>query len=96
MAHSCGQPATLRVLSYTAPTFEELCQPTSLSTEMTESSITVKWTQCPLQKIPSIKQLEIQKYVVTIFPSSRRHMREVDFDAQLEVEILHKLHFKGF
>merc|ERR1719264_312455 len=27
VAHSCGLPATLRVLTYTAPTFAGLCQP---------------------------------------------------------------------
>merc|ERR1719186_1421056 len=27
IAHSCGKSATLRVLSYTAPSFEKLCQP---------------------------------------------------------------------
>ena len=39
VAHSCGQPSTLRVLSYTAPTFAELCQPTLKKESFTENSL---------------------------------------------------------
>ena len=87
VAHSCGQPATLRVLSYTAPTFAELCQPKLQPIIMTENSIRVVWTPSPLQSIKTTKQIMIQKYVVTIFPSSNSNMITVlAGDAEHEVE----------
>jgi len=87
VAHTCGQPATLRVLSYTAPTFAQLCQPALKTITMTETSIKLTWKPCPLQHIESAKRLIVQKYVTTIFPYSRHHMRTIDAqDNEHEVE----------
>ena len=77
VAHTCGQPATLRVLSYTAPTFAKLCQPALKNVTMTETSIKLCWEPCPLQHIESSKPLIVQKYVTTIFPYSRHHMKTI-------------------
>lgn len=77
VAHSCGQPATLRVLSYTAPTFYELCKPEVEDVIMTESSIKLSWKPCKLQNIEVSKQLEVQKYVITIYPTDKHRTYEV-------------------
>ena len=77
VAHSCGQPATLRVLSYTAPTFYELCKPELQDVVMTESSIKLSWKPCKLQNIRVSKQLEVQKYVITIYPTDKHRTYEV-------------------
>ena len=77
VAHSCGQPATLRVLSYTAPTFYELCKPELAEVNMTESSIKLFWKPCKLQNIRVSKQLEVQKYVITIYPTDKHRTYEV-------------------
>ena len=78
VAHSCGLPATLRVLTYTAPTFAGLCQPVVkpglADLVMGPDRIKVLWTPCPLQSIKTAKQIMIQKYVVTIFPSATSNM----------------------
>ena len=53
IAHTCGLPATLRVLSYTAPKFERLCQPVvnlERDLELTETSVRVSWSPAPLQE----------------------------------------------
>ena len=70
VAHTCGQPATLRVLSFTAPTFANLCQPELETVTMTETSIKITWKRAPLQSLTGIRQLELQRYVATIFPPS--------------------------
>ena len=49
VAHTCGSPATLRVLSFTAPTFANLCQPELEALTMTETSIKITWKRAPLQ-----------------------------------------------
>jgi hypothetical protein len=52
IAHTCGLPATLRVLSYTAPKFERLCQPLvnpEKDLELTETTLRVAWSPAPLQ-----------------------------------------------
>merc|ERR1711892_1356082 len=77
VAHTCGQPATLRVLSYTAPTFAKLCQPALKNVTMTETSIKLTWKPCPVQHIESSKRLIVQKYMTTIFPYSRHHMKTI-------------------
>ena len=77
VAHSCGQPATLRVLSYTAPTFYELCKPELEDVIMTESSIKISWKPCKLQNIEVSRQLEVQKYVITIYPTDKHRTYEV-------------------
>eukprot|EP00092_Neocalanus_flemingeri_P001833 GFUD01001954.1.p1 GENE.GFUD01001954.1~~GFUD01001954.1.p1 ORF type:complete len:952 (+),score=205.85 GFUD01001954.1:214-3069(+) len=89
VAHTCGQPATLRVLSYTAPTFAQLCQPSLQNVTMTENSIKLSWKPCPLQHIESSKRLIVQKYVATIFPFSRHHMKTI-----LAQENEHEVEFK--
>ena len=87
VAHTCGSPATLRVLSFTAPTFANLCQPELEALTMTETSIKITWKRAPLQvgnpkivsehiflsflqSLTGIKQLELQRYITTIFPSN--------------------------
>ena len=92
VAHTCGKSSILRVLTYTAPSFAELFQPVEVRLgSFNESCIKVQWNPSPLQDIPEIqsfrKQNMIQKYVVTIFPSS--YPRPVTVKAQeypLEVE----------
>jgi hypothetical protein len=52
IAHTCGLPATLRVLSYTAPKFERLCQPVVMPDRdlvLTETSLSVSWSPAPLE-----------------------------------------------
>jgi hypothetical protein len=52
IAHTCGLPATLRVLSYTAPKFERLCQPVVMPERdlvLTETSLGVSWSPAPLE-----------------------------------------------
>ena len=77
VAHTCGQPATLRVLSFTAPAFADLCQPEVDKMTMTETSITITWNRAPLQSLRGIKQLELQRYVVTIFPYTSNSKQDV-------------------
>ena len=87
IAHSSGLPATLRVLSYTAPTFAEVCQPKNFQLNMTETSISLVWNPCPLQMVKTHKMIEVQKYVVTIFPYSRDHIKTVwaePFEAEFQ------------
>ena len=87
IAHSSGLPATLRVLSYTAPTFAEVCQPKNFQLNMTETSISLVWNPCPLQMVKTNKMMEVQKYVVTIFPYSRDHIKTVwaePFEAEFQ------------
>ena len=89
VAHSCGQPATLRVLSYTAPTFYELCKPELQEVTMTESSIRLTWNPCKLQSMEVSNQLEVQKYVVTIFPT----VKHVSYEMSAE-DNQHEYEFK--
>ena len=81
VAHTCGQPATLRVLSFTADTFAVLCQPELESLTMTESSIKITWARAPLQALTGIKQLQLQRYVATIFPYSHNSEQTVRVDS---------------
>ena len=91
VAHSCGLPATLRVLTYTAPTFAGLCQPVVkpglADIIMTPDKIKVLWAPCPLQSIKTAKQIMIQKYVVTIFPSATSNMITKEAGEPLEAEL---------
>ena len=92
VAHTCGKSSILRVLTYTAPTFAELCQPV-VTLSSNESSIKVGWTHSSLQDIPTQrfkKQNMIQKYVVTISPSS--YARPVTVKA---VEGAHEVEYPG-
>ena len=61
IACTCGKAATLRVLSYTAPSFEKLCQPRIQNgkTEKTETSVMIQWQPARLQDIRSYQKLEV-------------------------------------
>ena len=86
VAHTCGKSSILRVLTYTAPTFAELCQPV-VQVSSNESKIHVQWDPSPLQDIPTQRfktQKMIQKYVVTISPSSYTRPVTVKAAAPLE------------
>ena len=83
---TCGKAATLRVLSYTSPSFEQLCQPRILhqQTSKTESSIKITWNPARLQDIRRLEKLEVAEYVATIFPGHNwktlpDNWREVEF-----------------
>jgi len=78
IAHTCGISATLRVLSFSAHSFEEFCQPRILEKMMqkTESSVTVKWDPASLQNKSSNK-LKVDMYVATIFPGNKLKKVEV-------------------
>ena len=80
------QPATLRVLSYTAPTFARLCQADNVTIVMTEDSIKINWTGCPLDLLKDYRHLNVQKYVVTIFPFSRDHVRHIPVNIDQKYE----------
>ena len=87
VAQSCGRPATLRVLSHTAPAFAQLCQPSLETVIMTETSIRLTWGPCPLQHLgPSPG---VQRYVATLLPAHRHHIKSV-VAAQQE----HQLEFR--
>ena len=86
VACTCGKAATLRVLSYTSPSFEQLCQPRILTHQIskTESSVKVRWGPARLQDIRRLDQLEVAEYVATIFPGHMwktlpENCREVEF-----------------
>ena len=53
VACTCGRAATLRVLSYTSSSFENLCQPRMIDHKIvtTETSIRVFWQHARLQDI---------------------------------------------
>ena len=70
IACTCGKAATLRVLSYTAPSFEKLCTPRIQTgkTEKTETSLKIQWQTARLQDIRSYEKLEVAEYIVTLFP----------------------------
>jgi hypothetical protein len=59
VAHTCGQPATLRVLSFTAPTFANLCQPENVNITMTETSLKITWKKAPLEVCISANSMTI-------------------------------------
>jgi hypothetical protein len=88
IACTCGKAATLRVLSYTSPSFEQLCQPRILCQRIakTETSIKITWTSTPLQNIlPGHDKLAVAEYVATIFPGQywktlSEKCREVEFN----------------
>eukprot|EP00092_Neocalanus_flemingeri_P016447 GFUD01017797.1.p1 GENE.GFUD01017797.1~~GFUD01017797.1.p1 ORF type:complete len:977 (-),score=204.76 GFUD01017797.1:255-3140(-) len=71
IAQSCGKSATLRVLSYTAPSFEKLCQPIILHDKIrkTEDTFKIEWKPAKLQNILHYDKLEIEEYIATIFSS---------------------------
>ena len=69
IAHTCGKSATLRVLSYTAPSFEKLCKPEISNVIMTEDSLKIEWKPTPLQDMRQYDKLEVNNYVATIFSS---------------------------
>lgn len=81
IAHNCGVPATLRVLTYTAPKFTEFCQPKLLidSLKMDESSLSISWEPPPLQEIEesSVKHIKLQKYVATILPKIKDNFHDI-------------------
>ena len=72
IAHNCGIPATLRVLTYIAPRFTEFCVPQidMKDLKMTESTLSITWKPPPLQKVngKQYHHLCLQKFVATIFP----------------------------
>ena len=70
IACTCGKAATLRVLSYTSPSFERLCQPRIIHQDIqkTETSLKISWTPTPLQQINQYDRLTVSEYVATIFP----------------------------
>ena len=83
---TCGKAATLRVLSYTAPSFEKLCQPRIQigKTEKTETSLKIQWQTARLQEIRSYQKLEVAEYIATISPgynwkSLSENTREAEF-----------------
>ena len=71
IAHTCGKSATLRVLSYTAPSFAKLCQPVVLNDRITktENSLKIEWEPAKLQDMRQYDKLEVEEYVATIFSS---------------------------
>ena len=86
VACTCGKAATLRVLSYTAPSFEKLCQPRiqNNKTTKTETSLKIQWLPARLQDIRSYDKLEVAEYIATIFPgydwkSLSENSREAEF-----------------
>lgn len=70
IACTCGRAATLRVLSYTSTSFENLCQPRMMAhrTVTMETSIKIYWQHARLQDIKAYYQLSVDEYIVTIFP----------------------------
>ena len=72
VACTCGKAATLRVLSYTSPSFERLCQPRIVHSDIikSETSLKVSWSPTPLQNISHYNKLEVTEYVATIFPGN--------------------------
>ena len=70
VACTCGRAATLRVLSYTSASFENLCQPRLVShkVQTTETSIKIFWQHARLQDIKAYYKLKVDEYIVTIFP----------------------------
>ena len=95
IAHTCGLPATLRVLSYTAPKFERLCQPVvnpAKDLELTETTLRVAWSPAPLQapfsifqsSIPSPSSLLLPflycRYIMT-YPMFTKKMQNIKFSS---------------
>ena len=80
IACTCGKAATLRVLSYTSPSFERLCQPRIIHQDIrkTETSLKISWTPTPLQNINQYDRLTVAEYVATIFPGHAYQTLEED------------------
>lgn len=71
LAQTCGKAATLRVLSFSATSFEDLCQPELKGViEKKEKWIRVTWQPARLESARKQK-LEIRTYIATIFPVGR-------------------------
>merc|ERR1711971_599320 len=66
VAHTCGPPATLRVLSFTAPTFASLCQPELETLTMTETSLKITWKRAPLQSLTGTQTCIEEKVPTTV------------------------------
>ena len=93
IAHNCGIPATLRVLTYIAPRFTEFCVPhlKIKDLEMTESTLSISWNPPPLLKIngKQYHHLCLQKFVATIFPKKdgenyKDVLKNEDYKAEFE------------
>ena len=69
LAHTCGKSATLRVLSYTAPSFEKLCQHVILNEKITKTgtSLKIEWEPAMLQELRQNDKIEVEEYVATIY-----------------------------
>lgn len=81
IAHNCGVPATLRVLTYTANKFTEFCKPVIKFDQlnMTETSLSIAWEPPQLQSVDcrQVNYLRLVKYVVTILPKIRDNYKDV-------------------
>ena len=72
IAHSCGKSATLRVLSHTAPSFAELCQPIVTNIQKTEKTLKIMWEKAELHNIKDT-ELAVDEYVVAIFSTDKKY-----------------------
>ena len=88
IAHSCGQPATLRVLSYTDEEFLNLCQPKLTQMKMTETSIKLVWSPSKLEEFhDSNSKIMITNYVVTILPNyNNKQVRAIKNENEVEFD----------
>ena len=82
IAHNCGVPATLRVLTHTAPRFKQFCQPKLRidSLWMNESSLSISWEPPQLQEIDEtqVQHINLQKYVATILPKIKDNFLDIE------------------
>ena len=80
IAHTCGKSATLRVLSYSAPSFEDLCKPKITNLSMTEDTLKVEWQPSGLQDMTQFNKLEVDEYVATVFSSDGIDLQKLGKD----------------